>query len=146
METITFWHWLILGIVLVVLEVLAPGVIFMWMGIAAIITGIVLAIIPGMGWEYQLILFSVLSIISVGGFRFYSRQHPPADESATLNRRGHQYIGRTFALSSAIENGVGKIHVDDSQWIVHGQDCAAGEKVKVIDTEGTILIVETHGR
>jgi len=144
MEIITFWHWLILGIILVVLEVLAPGVIFMWMGIAAITTGIVLAIVPDMGWEYQLILFSILSILSVGGFRVYSRKHPPADENPTLNRRGQQYVGRTFTLTSAIENGIGKIHVDDSQWIVRGQDCDMNKKVKVIGTEGTVLLVEVQ--
>ena len=142
MDSITFWHWLIAGVVLIAFEVMAPGVIFMWMGIAAIVTGLILFVIPGMGWEYQLIVFAILSIVSVGGFRMFVRKHPVVDENPNLNRRGQQYTGRTFTLITDIENGVGKASVDDSQWIVHGPDCSAGSKVKVISVEGAVLNVE----
>jgi len=142
MDSITFWHWLIAGVVLIAFEVMAPGVIFMWMGIAAIVTGLILFAIPTMGWEYQLIVFAILSIVSVGGFRMFVRKHPVVDENPNLNRRGQQYTGRTFTLITDIENGVGKASVDDSQWIVHGPDCSSGSKVKVISVEGAVLNVE----
>ena len=142
MESITFWHWLIFGILLVVLEVLAPGVIFLWMGIAAMVTGVMFYFIPGMEWEYQFILFAILSIVSVGGYRLYVRKHPVVDEQPALNRRGQQYVGRILTVTSDIEDGTGKASVDDSQWVVNGADCSAGSKVKVTEVNGTTLHVE----
>ena len=58
-----------------------------------------------------------------------------------LNKRGDQYIGRVFSLYKAIENGEGKIKVDDSIWKVHGQDCDINAKVKVIAIHGTVFDV-----
>jgi hypothetical protein len=59
-----------------------------------------------------------------------------------LNKRGQQYIGRVFSLYKPIENGEGKIKVDDSIWKVHGEDCDINAKVKVIAVRGTVFDVE----
>ena len=37
-----FWHWLVLGVVLATIEIFAPGVFFLWLGISAGIVGILL--------------------------------------------------------------------------------------------------------
>ena len=52
------------------------------------------------------------------------------------------FIGRRFALSEAIDNGVGKIRVDDTTWKVKGPDLPEGAKVRVTAAEGTLLVVE----
>ena len=31
-ESMEFWHWLIIGVAFLVLEIFAPGAIFMWFG------------------------------------------------------------------------------------------------------------------
>jgi membrane protein implicated in regulation of membrane protease activity len=59
-----------------------------------------------------------------------------------LNKRGAQYIGRTFSLIDPIENGRGKIKVDDSIWTVLGEDCSLGSKVKVTSVKGALFEVE----
>jgi len=41
-----------------------------------------------------------------------------------------------------VENGLGKIHVDDSTWKIRGEDCAIGTRIKVTGVDGTILLVE----
>ncbi|MCK4710234.1 MAG: NfeD family protein, partial [Gammaproteobacteria bacterium] len=65
-----------------------------------------------------------------------------ASDHPTLNRRGEQYVGRTFTLDEPIVNGMGKIRVDDSTWKISGNDCDSGSKVKVTGIEGTIFKVE----
>ncbi|MFI3217649.1 MAG: NfeD family protein, partial [Methylococcales bacterium] len=42
----------------------------------------------------------------------------------------------------AIENGQGKIKVDDTIWKVHGEDCDINTKVKVIASRGTVFDVK----
>ena len=142
LNSLVFWHWWILAIGLVVLEILAPGVIFLWVGIGAGITGLVLFAQPDLGWELQLGIFSVLSVVSGIGGRIWVAKNPTESDQPLLNQRGAQYVGRTFTLSEAITDGTGKIKVDDSFWRVIGDDAPVGSKVKVTGVDGASLLVE----
>ncbi len=142
MESINYWHWFIAGVVLIVLEVFAPGAFFLWLGVSAGVVGLILVVFPDMGWESQLLIFAVISIVSIAVWRIRLQKHPTQSEDDSLNFRTKEYIGRTFPLSEAIENGYGKIHVDDSFWQVSGPDCAVDKKVKVVSVDGMVLNVE----
>jgi len=142
LEELTYWHWWILGVALIVLEVVAPGTFFLWMGIAAGIVGVILFLAPDLGWQYQFMVFAIFSIVSIAAWRLYLRKYPTQSDRPTLNRRGEQYVGRQFTLEHPVENGLGKIHVDDSTWKIRGEDCAIGTRIKVTGVDGTILLVE----
>lgn len=142
MEDVTFWHWLVLGLVLVILEVFAPGAIFLWLGVAAGVVGAILWVIPSISWEWQFILFSIISVLSIVIWRNYLKDHPTVTDQPRLNRRGEQYVGRTFTLEENIINGIGKIRVDDTTWKISGEDCECGAKVKVTGVDGVLLKVE----
>jgi len=137
-----FWHWWVIGIVLLGIEILAPGFWFLWMAVAAGIVGAVLFFLPDTSWQWQVLLFAVLSVVSMIGWRAYQRRYPTESDQPNLNRRGAQYIGRVFTLDEAIVNGTGKIRVDDTTWKVTGGDQPTGAKVKVTGVEGTVLTVE----
>lgn len=139
---LVFWHWFVLGIVLLIAEVLLPtGFFLIWIGAAALLVGGAAWAFPGINWETQAVLFGVLSIASFFVWRRFSPGNPVSDQP-TLNRRGHSYVGRTFTLGTPIVNGIGKLVVDDSQWRISGPDVAAGTQVRVIAVEGTTLKVE----
>jgi hypothetical protein len=139
------WHWLILGLILAALELVTPAFLFLPMGIGAGAVGLLLALFPGIPWAWQLGVFAAVSVISVLLGRRYLRRHPIVSDEPTLNRRGHQYVGRTFTLDAPIVNGVGKIRVDDSTWKVVGADTPAGVRVRVSGVDGTALRVEALG-
>lgn len=141
-EQMSYWSWWILGVVLIVIEALVPGAIFLWMGVAAGVVGLLLLIFPGLGWEYQIMLFAVLSVAAIVVWRGYFRTQQVETDQPNLNRRGAQYVGRIFTLSEPISNGYGKIRVDDTSWKIAGNDCAAGERVKVNGVDGVVLTVE----
>lgn len=145
-QHIDHWSWWILAIVLIVLEAFAPGTFFLWMGIAAGTVGFILLLIPGMGWEYQVFTFAAISVASILVWRQFARKHPVVTDQPALNRRGAQYIGRTFTLGEPIINGQGKIHVDDTTWKIKGDDCEAGGKVKVVGVDGVLLKVDVVDR
>jgi hypothetical protein len=142
LEQLTYWHWFILAALLVILEVFAPGAFLLWIGIAAGVVGTVLYIAPTLTWEYQFILFALVSVGSILAWRSYRNAHPITSDEPTLNRRGAQYIGRVFTLDAPIVDGVGKIRVDDSTWKIEGADCPAGAKVKVVGIDSTVLKVQ----
>lgn len=144
LNNLGFWHWLILGVLLVIVETMAPGAYFLWLGISATIIGALLWLFPGMGWEIQVLLFAILGIVSILAWRAYLKKHPTVSDAPTLNRRGEQYVGRIFSLEMPIVNGIGKIRVDDSTWKVQGEDLPAGKRVRVTGVNGTVLLVEVE--
>lgn len=137
-----FWHWWILALALIIAETFLPGTFFLWMGVSALVMGVLAWLIPAMGWEIQVMLFAVLSLVAIVGWRMYQRKHPDETDQPSLNRRGEQYIDRVFVLETAIENGFGKVRVGDSLWRVKGEDAAAGTKVRVTAADGIVLVVE----
>lgn len=139
---ISFWHWFILAGVLIVVEIAAPGVVFLWIGIAAAVTGFALMIFSGMAWELQLVLFGILSVLAAIGGRQFVKQKPIATDHPTLNLKGQQYVGRSLKLDEAIVNGSGRTAVDDSTWRVEGPDLEKGAQVTVVGVVGNALQVE----
>lgn len=144
-EHIVFWHWLILAGLLLILELTAPAFFFLWLGIAAAATGLLLLVFPHTPLEAQMILFSILSIVAVIAWRRYRESHPRTSDQPNLNRRGEQYIGRVFTLQKPIVNGVGKVTVDDSTWRVEGSDLPAGTRVRVDGVNGVVFEVSAVG-
>jgi hypothetical protein len=140
-EELSHWHWWILAVALVILEVFAPGAFFLWLGIAAGVVGALVYLMPSLGWEYQVLAFSLLSVISIIIWRKFFRAQPSDTDQPNLNRRGEQYIGRLFTLNEPIVDGLGKIRVDDSTWKIRGEDCPVGSQVEVTGVDGTILKV-----
>ena len=94
---------------------------------------------PEIGWQYQLMIFSGLSVVSIALFRRYQRRNPAITDQPALNRRGEQYIGRTFTLEQPVVNGVGTLRVDDSTWRIAGDDLPAGTRVTVTGVDGVVL-------
>ncbi len=139
---IEFWHWWAAGVVLASLEILLPGTVLLWMGVSAAVTGVVKLVLPGLGWEYQLLIFAVLSVVTVIFSLMFLRRHPLESDEPNLNQRGRQLIGRVLTLDDPIVDGTGRVHVGDTLWRVSGDDYLRGTKVKVVDVQGTTLIVE----
>src|SRR3546814_9689932 len=64
-EQIEFWNWWVIAVFLIGLEVFAPGAVFLWMGIAAGIVGFVLLAFPETSWQFQLLIFAAISVVSI---------------------------------------------------------------------------------
>jgi len=139
---IVFWYWWVLAVGFLGLEMLVTGFFFLWLAVSAFVTGSLLLVIPVMSFDVQLLLFSLMAIVAVMAWRRYVSAKAQTSDHPLLNRRGAQYVGRTFNLVEAIENGQGKIKVDDTLWKVHGNDCPIGTKVKVVAVNGTVFDIE----
>lgn len=137
----TYWQWWVLAAVLLIVEVLAPGTFFLWLAVAAGVVGLSMMLYPAMSPVVAWTLFAVLGVLSVILVLKY-RKPPAADQASKLNKRGQDYVGRTFELTEPIHNGKGKLTIGDTPWTVSGPDLAAGTRVKVVAVEGGELKVE----
>lgn len=138
------WNWMILAAILFVLEVTAPGIFFMWFGLAAIVTGL-LAFALDIGWQWQLVWFCLLSLAAVLLALKYLRKHPLHSERPLLNERAVQHIGQCYDLIEPIVNGRGSVKIGDSIWRVEGPELPKGARVRILGANGTVLKVISAG-
>jgi membrane protein implicated in regulation of membrane protease activity len=136
------WNWMVLGFVLLVMEVIAPGIFMLWIGIAALLIGLISLLIWDAGfwtWEIQVLAFLALSLVSAFvGKKLVGRRHDATDQPL-LNRRGAQMVGKMATLAEPIKDGRGRIKLGDTLWRVSGPDLPAGTQVRVVSSADTDL-------
>ncbi|MBO6757943.1 MAG: NfeD family protein [Roseibium sp.] len=134
------WNWFILGLLLLGLEIVAPGTVFLWFGVAAILVG-TLALFTDLPWQVYLGLFLALSLVSlILGRRLMARLQTESGDP-DLNKRGSRYIGREFVLAAPLQQGEGRLSIDDTVWRITGPDLPAGTHVRVERIDGARLVV-----
>ncbi len=135
------WIWLILAALLLALEMLAPGIFLMWFGLAALVTGVA-ALRYDIAWQWQLIWFCGLSLVTAVLVKQYIRKNPGETDAPLLNKRAVQLVGQTLTLVDPIENGRGSVRAGDTIWRVEGPALPRGTSVKVVGADGSMLRVE----
>jgi membrane protein implicated in regulation of membrane protease activity len=136
-----YWLWLTLGLVLAGLEILAPGVYLLWLGIAALVTG-ALTFVLGLSVPLQVIDFVFLALIAAFSARRFLGERGIPSSDPLMNRRGARLVGEIATVTHPIENGSGRIHLGDSDWIARGMDVPVGTKVRITGSDGAELLVE----
>lgn len=135
------WAWFVAGGVLLIAEIFLPGVFLLWLGLAALATG-VLASAVTLSWQVEVLAFAALSVVAVLIGRKVSPGPNTASDRPFLNRRAEGYVGRVFTLDAPIEGGVGRVRIADTVWRVEGPDVPSGHEVKVVAADGATLKVE----
>lgn len=143
MLRILFWYWWALGAAFLVLEMLLPGVVFLFLAIGTLAAGLFLFVVPDLSIELQLLTFAVVSVVAAVGLRKTLRRLQSIDAKPnSLNARGDALIGQTIVLDSPILNGRGRVTLGDGSWSVTGPDMVKGTRVRVAAVQGTELKVE----
>ena len=139
------WAWWILGIALLVAEIVVPGNVLVWIGIAGLLTGLLSNLFWETSWwvwETQWLTFAALSALSLYLGRRWLHSSRNRSEEPTLNQRGASLVGRTADLVDPIHNGRGRVKIGDTIWIVTGPDLPAGSRVRIVASDGSDLRVE----
>ncbi len=139
---ISLWGWLLIGMMLLAIELIAPFAFFLWLGVSALLTALILFLFPTTIWQVQGLIFSMLAVVSVILSRRYLVHRQTESEIPNLNRRAQQYVGKVFILIECIEHGHGKIKVDDTYWQVSGPKLEKGSKVRITRVNGAVFTVE----
>ena len=135
------WVWFVAAGIFLLLELFSPGVFFIWLGVAAALTGVI-DNLHDLPWQGELVVFAVLAVISVvAGRRFYKGPAMQPADNPFLNRRQLGYVGRSFTLKQPIVNGRGKLTIEDTVWEIEGPDMEAGTRIKVTAVNDMTLVV-----
>lgn len=136
-----FWFWWIVAGVLLLLELMTPGVFAMWLALAAASVGITDYFVD-LSWQLELLVFAGFSLVYVYLARpWYSKSNLQNSDQPNLNQRIYSFVGKSYVLHEPIVEGEGKLDIEGTRWDVLGPDLAKGATVKVTAVEGMKLRV-----
>jgi membrane protein implicated in regulation of membrane protease activity len=143
LSQVNYWHWLALGLLLLCGELLGTAGYMLWLGISAMLVGILMTFIP-MSWQLQWVSFGVFSLaLTWLWWRKQLKQDASSDQRRDLNQKQKQLIGQTARLEEDILRGRCRIKLGDTTWAAQSdQDLPAGTLVKVIDVDGITLFID----
>jgi membrane protein implicated in regulation of membrane protease activity len=137
------WIWAIAGLILLIAEVVAPGFFLVFLGVAAIATGL-FTLLFDLGIVPQMVLFVIYTALAVMiGKRWYA-EADHNDQNIKLNDPGKRLIGKSVTVVDPVDDHGGRVRVGDSEWSARGGPAAAGERVTVTGVDGNCLTVEPH--
>jgi membrane protein implicated in regulation of membrane protease activity len=140
---LAWWHWLLIGIVLLALELLTPGALFlMFFGAGAIAVGLLAATgLAGPLW-LQVALFAVLSVAALLSLRrLVTTRLRLAGPAPKVDR----LIGETaVALEEMAVDAIGKVELRGTAWTARNigeSTLDQGRRCTVVRVEGLTLWV-----
>jgi membrane protein implicated in regulation of membrane protease activity len=139
-----FWVWLAVGAMILTAEVATGSGWLLWAAASAAAVGYVAMLAPDMGLGMEIILWSVLSVVSTfAAKRFLPSKADPGD----INDNVERLIGRTGQATSAFNGGYGRVAVEGCEWaaqLEHGETLPEGAKIEVAAlTDGARLLVRS---
>lgn len=134
------WWWLIAGVLMLIAEVIAPGFFLLFIGVAAIITGLFVLLFD-FGLAPALALFAIYTAVAVYFGRKVYANRPVAASSRYLNDRSGALVGKSAVVVAAIDEHGGRVRLGDSEWSARGGPAAPGERVEIVGVDGNCLMV-----
>ncbi|QPB43208.1 NfeD family protein [Rodentibacter haemolyticus] len=143
LTTWTLWHWLVLGFVLLIAEIIVPGVFLLWWGLAALVTALLQFIFPTFPFAGLVIFYAVLAgVLSVVWWKYQHTKDHRDQSYSTLNQRDHAMLDKQGTVQEIAANGIGRGAFGDTTWRIQGEHLAVNDLVKVVRVDGITLIVK----
>jgi membrane protein implicated in regulation of membrane protease activity len=136
--------WMLVGIVLIITELLVTGIVAVFFGIAAIITGLLLqfGLIETLAMQYA--SFGIISVATLVLARkrmthwFRGNTKDKTEQSPSFQ----QDIGERATVINDFQHGCGRVTLNGVSWTASSaEELKAGEPVWVISNEGIRLTV-----
>ena len=144
---IEWWHWLVLGLVLVALEMAASGGFYViFFGIAALAIGALrLLDVAGPAWM-QILLFSVISIAAL---MFFRRPMLGWLQLDTAGGDVDSLVGETaVALDTMAPGAIGRAELRGSVWTARNHAAVPltqGQRCTVVSVDRLTIFIEPEG-
>ena len=127
--------FILAGFLVIALEAVIPGLYFPAWGVALLIYGIVLLIIPQYAF-ISAIVAGTLTIIILHKFVY--------GVGKEIKIGAERFVGKIgIAVEDFQENGYGRVEIENQIWLAKSKDkIKNGDKVKIVGVEGVSLIVK----
>ncbi|HCS27205.1 MAG TPA: hypothetical protein DIW43_07110 [Spongiibacteraceae bacterium] len=143
-SSIAYWHWLVFGLVLIALEIFTAGFVLLWLGVSALMVG-VLSYVIALSFTAELLIWTILSVSDLFvWFKFIQ----PRFRNKTLSGMSREaVVGQTGMVIQANSGERGRLRfsmpvLGSDEWSFICQDAVSvGDRVSVTDVSGNTLVV-----
>jgi inner membrane protein len=142
-----FWHWLALGMLLLLVEIFIPTFTIFWFGLGCFIVALLLWLMPDMSLNWQLLIWIVASCIFA--FLWFKYFKPLMVDKTKAGISREAIMGESGQVIKAAKNnqhGVVRFTtpvLGDDEWpFICDTDAAVGDRVFIKDISGNTLVVE----
>ena len=140
-----WWHWAVGGVVLILAELALPAFVLVWFGLGALVMTVVLLVAPALGITAQLAIWLVVSLALTG---FWFKVFKPSQHKTRIGMSESEVVGEIGVLTHDVapfsrgEVRFQKPLVGADVWpCIADEEIKAGERVKVLEVEGSLLKV-----
>ena len=142
---IEWWHWVLGGLGLVLLELALPSFFVIWFGLGALLVGLSLLALPTLALTAQIALWIITSVLMVVlWFSVFKR----SQHKTLIGTAAGEVIGEVGLLVSAVAPFQrGKVRfqrplLGAEEWVCMAETAiTAGERVRVVSVEGSFIKV-----
>jgi len=147
-ENVVYWHWIVIGLIMSVVEVFVPSFFMIWLGASAVVIGILSWIFP-LSFTIELLLWAVLSLgCLILWFKFISPRMKDVTKSGMAREALIGQIGTVLDYNPSSTRGMLRFPaplLGEDEWrFISEEKLSSGDKVVVTDTSGNDLIVKTN--
>lgn len=142
-ETVLWWHWIVLGVILLIAEMSIGTFFLLGLGVAAIIVGI-LDILFDLSFTLELTIWMILSILAIAAWFKWFREEPVTDSGQSNYRLDTLGV----VLEDIQPHSRGKVKFDtpvlgNTNWhAISTVDIDAGTRIKIVQINGQLIEVE----
>ncbi len=142
---IEWWHWVLGGLGLVLLELALPSFFVIWFGLSALLVGLSVLVLPTLSLTAQIALWIITSVVLVVlWFSVFKR----SQHKTLIGTAAGEVIGEVGLLVSAVAPFQrGKVRfqrplLGAEEWVCMAESAiTAGERVRVVSVEGSFIKV-----
>jgi len=138
----SYWYWFSLAALLLLLEIIVPGIFLIWLGMGAAFVGVFLVIFPqaDLAWQLFALVVSISGAVALG---LKWQKKILKTQPATLNLGLEGYIERTAVVSQEFNQGRGRVRIDDSSFPAISKDdpLEVGQTVTIIAIQDNRFVV-----
>ncbi|MEH6548463.1 MAG: NfeD family protein [Pseudomonadales bacterium] len=145
-----YWHWLVLGMALIVIEIFLPSFTILWFGLGAIVAGVLLWIFPDLSFTLQLIVWAVASIaFTVAWFKVFKPKMTDKTTAGISHEAALGEVGLVIRPPVNTQRGMVRFTlpvVGNDEWEFVCEDTVlVGDKVIIQEISGNTLVVSKQG-
>ncbi len=138
----TALYWLYLGVALIILEVMTPGLVSLFFGLSALTVALLVWLVPSLAQGWQWIAFSVFSVLYILLLRKSLKKVFNGDREVSESPND-EFTGKLAVVAEKIApNRPGRVEFYGSTWTAEADvEVPAGASVRILGKKNLTLKV-----
>lgn len=144
-----YWHWLVLGLVLIVAEIFIPSFTILWFGLGALVVGVA-ALLFEISFSIQVLIWTVFSVLfTVLWFKLVKPKMVDSSNSQAARESAIGESGQVIKLPAGDTKGKLRFStpiLGEDEWEFSCEaEVDLGDRLHIQEISGNVLVVAKLG-